>query len=80
MIVRSFQVRIVKCRGIVKAPFKADFKIGFDSNFDVGTQAWQDSGNYVGIDETNVKMVVNLERFTPTRKVSKMLNGLGDDM
>ena len=39
-----------------------------------------DSGNYEGVDESNVKLEITCNKFPPLRKVSKMLNGLGDDM
>ena len=39
-----------------------------------------DKGNYQGVDESNVKLEVTCIKFPPARKVSKMLNGLGDAM
>ena len=39
----------------------------------------QDSGTYIGEDATNVKIEVFSSKL-PSRKVSKMLNGLGNDM
>ena len=39
-----------------------------------------DVGNFEGVDESNVKSEVTCDKFPPTRKTSKMLNGLGDDM
>ena len=39
-----------------------------------------DVGNFEGVDESNVKLEVTCDKFPPTRKTSKMLNGLGDDM
>ena len=39
----------------------------------------QDGGTYIGEDGTNVKVEVFTSKL-PSRKVSKMLNGLGNDM
>ena len=39
-----------------------------------------DKGSYQGVDESNVKLEVTCIKFPPARKVSKMLNGLGDAM
>ncbi len=39
-----------------------------------------DSGSYEGVDQSNVKLEVACDKFPPPRKVSKMLNGLGDAM
>ena len=39
-----------------------------------------DSGNYTGVDSTNIKVETNMQKMVSNRKVSKMLNGLGDDM
>lgn len=75
-----FKVEVCMYRGKFKAPFKADFKIGFSPNFAVGSESWHDSGMYEGVDESNVKLEVTCAKFPPPRKVSKMLNGLGDDM
>ena len=48
------------------------FGLGFFFRFD--------KGSYQGVDESNVKLEVTCIKFPPARKVSKMLNGLGDAM
>ena len=52
----------------------------FFSNKKVKLFFRSDSGNYEGVDESNVKLEITCNKFPPLRKVSKMLNGLGDDM
>ena len=39
-----------------------------------------DVGVYTGVDSTNITVETNTVKMATTRKVSKMLNGLGDDM
>lgn len=76
----TFKVDIVKYRGKFSTPFNAEFKLGFSPNFDYGSESWFDKGSYQGVDESNVKLEVTCIKFPPARKVSKMLNGLGDAM
>jgi hypothetical protein len=76
----TFKVDIVMYRGKLNTPFNADFKLGFSQNFDYGSESWYDKGAYQGVDESNVKLEVICIKFPPARKVSKMLNGLGDAM
>ena len=52
----------------------------FFSNKKITLFLRSDSGNYEGVDESNVKLEITCNKFPPLRKVSKMLNGLGDDM
>jgi len=76
----TFSVRVVQCKVTFQTPFKAEFKMGFDANYHLGSDAWNDSGNYTGVDSTNIKVETNMQKMVSNRKVSKMLNGLGDDM
>jgi len=76
----TFTVRVVQCKVKFTAPFKADFKMGFDANYHLGSDEWHDGGTYRGMDSTNIKVETNTVKMPPARKVSKMLNGLGDDM
>jgi len=71
---------VVQCKVTFKAPVKADFKMGFDANWNLGSDQWSDVGVYTGVDSTNITVETNTVKMATTRKVSKMLNGLGDDM
>ena len=51
-----------------------------DVNSQSITNFRNDSGNYTGVDSTNIKVETNMQKMVSNRKVSKMLNGLGDDM
>jgi hypothetical protein len=39
-----------------------------------------ESGFWEGEDESNIKLEITCDKLPTTRKVSKMLNGLGGDM
>lgn len=76
----TFRAKIVMYRAKVKVPFEAEFKVGFSPKFEEGGESWHENGMYEGSDESNVKINLECIRMANTRKVSKMINGLGDDM
>ena len=76
----TYSVKIVTYAANIKVPFKADFKIGFSANFDQGSESWHENGWYNGEDDTNIKVMITCSKMPNARKVSKMINGLGEDM
>jgi len=76
----SFTVRVIQSKVTFQAPFKAEFKMGFDANYHLGSDTWNDSGFYTGVDSSNITVETGTIKMASNRKVSKMLNGLGDDM
>jgi len=73
-------VQVISYKTKVTVPFKAYFKIGFSGSFDTGTESWFESGTYTGVDDSNIKLHLSCVKMPVARKVSRMINGLGEDM
>ncbi|XP_023339609.1 uncharacterized protein LOC111709903 [Eurytemora carolleeae] len=67
------RVYIYKCS--VKVPCKIIFKIGFQSDFETGSEQWTDTAELESVDRSIVKVEIENVSTNMARKFSKATNG-----